>query len=97
MINLRTMKWGWPLLRFFYRERDLQPREIKLDLLGFRKSIVETYLLLFRNKEAPTTLYRGKRCSEKVPEHIRTNKQQHWIVKGNQKICAIRGCSGTFR
>ena len=42
-------------------------------------------------------MYRGNRSSEKVPEHIRTDKQQHWIVKGNQRKCAMRGCSGTSR
>ena len=63
-----------------YRERDLQPGELKLDLLGFRRSIVETYFLVFRNKEDPSTLYRGNRSSEKVSEHIRTDKQEHWIA-----------------
>ena len=107
MINLRTKKWRRPLFRFcvdvsvnnafqIYRERDLQPGEIKLDLLGFRRSVVETYFLLFRNKEAPSALYRGNRSSENVSEYIRTDKQEHWIVKGNQRKCAMRGCSGTF-
>ena len=96
MMNLWTKIWWWPLFHFcidisvnnafqIYRERDLQPGEIQLDLLGFRTSVVETYSLLFRNKEAPSTLYKGNRSSEKVPEHIRTYKQQHWIAKGNQR------------
>ena len=106
MINLRTKKWLWPLFHVcidvsvnnafqIYREHDLQPGEVNLDLLGFRRSIVETYVLLFCNKEAPSTLYKGNRSSEKVPEHFRSDKQQHWIVKSNQRRCAIRGCSGT--
>ena len=88
MINLRTKKWWWPLFRFgmnvsvinafqIYRERDLQPGEIKLDLLGFWRSIVESYFLLFHNKEAPSTLHRGNRSFEKVPEEIRTDQQKH--------------------
>ena len=107
-ISLRTKKCWQLLFRLcidvslnnafqIYREHHLQPGEIKLDLPGFRKCIVETYLLSFRNKEAPTTMYRGNRSSEKVPEHIRTDKQQHWIVKSNQRRCAMRGCSGTSR
>ena len=63
-----------------YRGRDLQPGELKLELLGFRGSIVETYFLVFCNKEDPSTLYRSNRSSEKVPEHIRTDKQEHWIA-----------------
>ena len=101
MINVRTKKWWWPLFRFWidlsvnnafqiYRERDLEPGEIKLNLLGFRKSIVETYFLLFRNKEARSTFYRSNRS--KVPEHIKTGKQQHWIVKGNYRGCTMRSC-----
>ena len=76
VINLRTKKWWWPLFHFcidvsinnafqIYRERDLQLGEIKLDLLGFRRSIVETYFLLFHNKEAPSTLHRGNRSEQK--------------------------------
>ena len=97
MINLRTKKWWWPLFRFginvsvinafqIYREGELQPGEIKLDLLGFWRSIVETYFLLFHNKEAPSTLQRGNKSFEKVSEEIRTDQQKHWIVKGNRKI-----------
>ena len=87
MINLRTKKWCWPLFRFYidvsinntfqiYKKRDLQSREIMLDLLSFRRSIFEIYFLLFCNKEAASTLYKGNRSSEKVPEHIRTDKEQ---------------------
>ena len=39
---------------------------------------------------ASSTVHRSNRSSEKVPEHIRTDKQQHWIVKGNQRRCAMR-------
>ena len=53
------------------------------------------HFLLFCNKEAPSTLYKGNRSSEKVPEHFRSDKQQQWIVKSNQRRCAMRGCSGT--
>ena len=108
MINLGTKKWWWLLFRFcldvsvnnafqICRERHLQPGGIKIDLIGFRRSIVEIYFLLFHNKEAPSTLYRGNRSSEKLLELIKTDKKQYWIVKGNQRRRAMRGCSGTSR
>ena len=107
MINLRTKKWWWPLFCFginvsvnnafqIYRERDLQPGEIKLDLLVFWRSIAGTYFLLFHNKEASSTLHRGNRSFEKVPEEIRADQQKHWIVKDNQRRCAMRGNQETL-
>ena len=48
------------------RESDIQLVEIKLS-----RGLLLRHFLLFCNNEAPSTLYRSNRSSEKVAEHIR--------------------------
>ena len=54
MINIRSIKWWWPLFRFcvnlavnkafqFYRLQPFQQGEKQLDLLGFRREIAKVY------------------------------------------------------
>ena len=57
MTNLRAKKWWWPLFCSgidvsvnnafqIYRQCDQQPGKITLDLLGFRRSIVEIFFVI---------------------------------------------------
>ena len=57
MTNLRAQKWSWPLFCSgidvsvnnafqIYRQCDQQPGKITLDLLGFRRSIVEIFFVI---------------------------------------------------
>ena len=59
MIDHRSKKWWWPVFRFcldlsvnnayqLYRQQKRSEGERKLDLLGFRRSIVDTYYRCFR-------------------------------------------------
>ena len=62
MINLCIKKWWWPLFWFvvnvavnnayqIYCQSHLNPREYRLDALGFRRAIVSAHYCLFTAKE----------------------------------------------
>uniref|UniRef100_A0A0K2TB89 PiggyBac transposable elementderived protein 3like [Latimeria chalumnae] n=1 Tax=Lepeophtheirus salmonis TaxID=72036 RepID=A0A0K2TB89_LEPSM len=66
MIHLRNKKWGWPLFRFCvdisinnaYQLYQLQPHnqgQKQLDLLGFRREIVEVYYKRFQSEKNYTS------------------------------------------
>ena len=70
MINLRTKKWLWPLFRVcvditvnnafqIYREHDLQPGEVNLDLLGFRGLLLRHIFCYFVIKRLPLPCIRA--------------------------------------
>ena len=62
MINIRNKKWWWPLFRFcvdlavnnafqLYRLQPLNQGQKRLDLLGFRREIVQVYHARFRSEK----------------------------------------------
>ena len=74
MINLRTKKWWWPLFQCvvdvavnnayqIYRQSPLNPGKYRLNALGFRRTLVDTYYRLYRKILPSTTLFTGSRSS----------------------------------
>ena len=72
MINLRPKQWRWPLFRFvidvavsnayqIYRPPHLNPGKYRLDVLGFRRAIVDAHYHLYRKGLPSTTLFTGSR------------------------------------
>ena len=72
MINLRPKQWWWPLFRFvidvavsnayqIFRPPHLNPGKYRLDVLGFRRAIVDAHYHLCRKSLPSTTLFTGSR------------------------------------
>ena len=81
MINIRSKKWWWPLFRFcvhlavnnafqLYRLQPLQQREKQLDLLGFRREIVEVYHARFRSDKTLPLIFPAPRSTQRVIPEI---------------------------
>ena len=103
MIGHRSKKWWWPIFRFcidlcvnnafqLYRHQNKISGPKKLDLLGFRRSIVDTYHRCFRKSTAIFT-FPAARKKSKVPGEVRYDNLNHWIQKGKQRRCG--GCEKT--
>ena len=63
-----------------------------MDALCFRRAIVESYYHLHR-KSIPPPLFPGPRATPR--KHVKESSGNHWIIKGSQRRCAKKGCSGT--
>ena len=98
MIGHRSKKWWWPVFRFcldlsvnnayqLYRQQKRSEGERKLDLLGFRRSIVDTYYRCLR-KSTTTNIFPPARKLSKVSDEVRYDAINHWIGKGKQRRCA---------
>ena len=94
MINIRNKKWWWPLFRFFvnlavnnaFQLDCLQPLnqgQKRLDLLGFRRKIVQVYLARFRSEKTLSVIF--PKNTQRVNLDIRYDGIDHWIAKGNQR------------
>ena len=98
MIGHRSKKWWWPVFRFcldlsvnnayqLYRQQKRSEGERKLDLLGFRRSIVDTYYRCLR-KSTTTNIFPPARKLSKVSDEVQYDAVNHWISKGKQRRCA---------
>ena len=103
MVHLRSKKWWWPLFRFcidlaannafqLYKLHKLDAGETRMDVLCFRRAIVESYYHLHR-KSIPPPLFPGPRVTPR--KHVKESSGNHWTIKGSQRRCAKKGCSGT--
>lgn len=97
MIGHRSKKWWWPVFRFcldlcvnnayqLYRFQNASPGERKLDLLGFRRSIVDTYHRRYSYKSS-VACFPPSRKKVKVNDAVRYDNENHWIGKGKQRRC----------
>ena len=105
MINVRNKKWWWPLFRFcidlavnnahqLYRLQLLQPGQRALNLLGFRREIVQVYCSRYGNvKKILPEICPAPQNHQKVIPDICYGNENHWIIKGKQRRCA--NCSKT--
>ena len=91
-------KWCWPVFRFcldlsvnkayqLYCQPKHSEGEGKLDLLGFRQSIFDTYYRCLR-KSTTTNIFSPARKLSKVSDEVRYDAINHWIGKGKQRRCA---------
>ena len=61
--------------------------ECKLDLLGFRRRVADTYYRCLR-KSTTTNMFPATRKLSKVSDEVRYGTVNHWIGKGKQRRCA---------
>ena len=102
MINIRTKKWWWPMFRFLidlsvqnaFQLYRLQDGVDCLDLLGFRRSIVETYISKY-SPQRPRNAYAKQSVDKRVQDDIRYDRENHWPSKGKQHRCGLQSCKGT--
>ena len=98
MIGYRSKNWWWPVFRFcldlsvnnayeLYLQQKHSEGECKLDLLGFWRSVVDTYYRCLR-KSTTTNIFPPARKLSKVSDEIRYDTINHWIDKGKQRRCA---------
>ena len=91
MIAHRSKKWWWSIFRFcvdlcgnnafqIHRQQKENPGQKPLDLLGFRRSIVDTYYRRYR-KTTQIAMFPGSRKKTKVSDEVRFDKLSHWISK----------------
>ena len=89
-------KWWLPVFRFcldlsvsnvyqLHRQQKRSEGERKLDLPGFRRSIVDTY---YRYLRKSTTIFLPARKLSKLSDEVRHGALNHWISKGKQRRCA---------
>ena len=65
----------------------------RLDLLGFRREIVQVYHERFGSEKTLLAIF--QKNTQRVNLDIRYDGIDHWIVKGNQQRCAK--CSKTSK
>ena len=99
IIGHRSKKWWWPVFHFcldlpvnnayqLYGQQKRSEGERKLDLLTFRRSIVDIYYRCIR-KSTKTNIFRLARKLSKVCDEFRYDAVNHWIGKGMQRRCAL--------
>ena len=97
MTSHLSKKWWWPVFRFcldlpvknayqLYRQQKHSEGEGKLDLLGLRGSIIDTYYRCLR-KSTTTNIFSLARKLSKVSDEVRYDSINHWIGKGKQRRC----------
>ena len=101
MIYIRNKKCWWPLFWFCiglavnnaYQLYHLQqPDQRALDLLGFRREIVQVYCSKYWNVEKILPdIDPAPRNHQKVIPDIHYNNESHWIIKGKQRhhLCQL--------
>ena len=88
MINVRSKKWWWPLLRFvldvsvnkafeLYLMRSLDQGEKRLDTLGFRRAFIYAYFRIFCKSATNTTLHNGNRLLQISSDNLRYDSFGH--------------------
>ena len=93
-----SKKWWWPVFRFcldlavnsayqLYRQQKCSEGKRKLDLLGFRRSIVDTYYRCLR-KSTTANIFPQVRNLSKVSDEVGNDAINHWIGKEKQRRCA---------
>ena len=98
MIRCCSKKWSWPVFRFcldlsvknayrLYRQQKHSEWQHKLDLLGFWRSIVDTYYRYLR-KSTATNIFPPSRKLSKVSDEVRHDVINHWIGKEKQRRSA---------
>ena len=96
MIGHCSKKWWWPVFRFcldlsvnnayqLYCQQKCSGGERKLDLLGFRRSIVDSYYRCLR-KSTTTNIFPPARKLSKVSDKVRYGAIDHWIDRGEQEM-----------
>ena len=102
LINIRNKTWWWPLFQFcvdlavnnafqLYCLQPLNQGQKRLDLLGFRREIVQVCHARFRSEKTLPVIFRKN--TQRVNLDIRYDGINHRIAKGNQQRCAK--CSKT--
>ena len=97
MIKIYNKKWWWPLFQFFvdlavnnvfqlYCLQPLNQGQKRLDLLEFRREIVQVYHARFRSEKTSPVIFPTN--TQRVNLDIRYDGIGHWIAKGNQRRCA---------
>ena len=100
-IALRSKKWCWPTFHFcvdlcannafqIYQHLKENPGQKPLHLLGFQRSIIDTYYQRYR-KATQISMFPGSRMKAKVSDEIRFDKLNHWIGNAKQQWCAECG------
>ena len=88
MINIRNKKWWRPLFRFcldlavnnffqLYRLQPLNQEQKRLDLLGFRREIVQVYHARFRSEKTLPVIFPQ---NTHLNLDIRYDGIKHWIA-----------------
>ena len=94
MINIRSKKWWCLLFRFcvdlavnnafqLYRLQPLNQGQKRLDLLGFRREIVQVYHARFGSEKILLVIF--PQNTQRVNLDISYARMDHWIAKGNQR------------
>ena len=94
IINLDTKKWCWPLFQFvidvavhnayqIYRQSHLKPEEYRMDILGFRRDIVDVYYRLYRKSLPSTTLFTVSGSLHHPANNFQFDDIKHWIAHSN--------------
>ena len=80
-----------------YKVRACSAHSYSFDLLGFRRSIVDTYYKRDKVRYEIQRMFPDVRSSDdkRVQQCIRCSRLDHWIIKGKQWQCARSGCKGT--
>ena len=96
-VGIRSKKWYFQLIAFgidaavqnswqLYRK---EPGN-KEDGLGFRRKIVQAYLLAAKTRQQYKTRRNPKKIASRVPETIRYDNRNHHITHAaNQSLCAV--------
>ena len=101
MIAQRSKKWWLPIFHFYvdlcannafqiYRHQKVNPEQKPLDLLGFRRSIVDTYYRRSR-KTTQIAMFPGSRKKTRVSDEVKFDKLSHLVGKAKQRRCAECG------
>ncbi|CAB4058430.1 unnamed protein product [Lepeophtheirus salmonis] len=81
--------------QLLYRLQPHNQGQKRLDLLGFRREIVEVYYKRFQSDKTISPILPTSRSIPKIVIDIRYDRRDHWIAKGNQRGCVQ--CSNTSR
>ena len=98
MIGHRSKKWWWPVFHFcldlsvnnayqLYRQQKRSEGARKMNLLEFRRSIVDTCYRCLR-KSTTANIFHPARKLSKVSDKVRYDAINHWIGKEKQRGCA---------
>ena len=94
MISISNKKWWWLLFHFainndyeLYRIQPLQPGQRVLDLLSFRKEVVNVYYARNRFLWGTAEIFPVLRKQDKVNNSIRYDQTNQWMAKGKQIRC----------
>ncbi|XP_065316689.1 piggyBac transposable element-derived protein 2-like [Gordionus sp. m RMFG-2023] len=97
-VGVRSNKWWWPLFGFaldacvnnsWHIYKESNPKK-ELDLLGFRRAIVTTYLMKYGKIPASAALKFPRTLNSRVPNSVRFDRDGHWLISSDkQNRCAL--------